>query len=183
MRKSQVTRQGLPLLTALVSTLLGCAFSATLAPPAALAGDVYKCVGADGKVAYKDTPCATDAKQKVMSVGSSHHDVETYWCNDGVAPSELVSECLESWRPVLRDPRGAYAEGGMLVHDKAAGTKMVFVDGYAKNGFGGINSFPMKCGIDGEHIDSKNTTFWQDNARIVEPSKMPPPRIEQCPSE
>jgi hypothetical protein len=49
-----------------------CGFSVLLfASGAAFAGDVYKCVDADGKVTFSDTSCPSAAQEKVQTVKSA----------------------------------------------------------------------------------------------------------------
>lgn len=97
---------------------------------------------------------------------------------------EAVHACLDLWRPSLRDPHAAYADGGVLVHNEKTNERAIFVDAYARNGFGGFNPMRMSCGLD-EHGDVSSTASegWMKLARAfatlhVEPSRLP---TKSCP--
>lgn len=132
---------------------------AALICSSAHAGTVYKCKGTDGGVVFSDTPCGTDAKA-VATFGQKKVP-DAFWCAQGSAPQSLVDQCLDAWRPGLRDPRAAYADGGVLVTHGRTGKRSIFVDGHARNGFGGFNGMLMECDISGDGaIDQVGTGEW-----------------------
>lgn len=134
---------------------------AVLAP-----GPVYKCKDSAGAISFSDRPCTSGAELvKTTQLPSDRRTAavaeDPKWCDEGPAPDALVAACLDAWRPSLRDPRGAYAEGGRLTRNKKNGDLDVFVNGYAKNGFGGTNAIEMQCKRTAENeIDAAGTESW-----------------------
>ncbi|MDC8011687.1 DUF4124 domain-containing protein [Tahibacter soli] len=157
-------------------------------------GPAYKCKDAAGAISFSDRPCPSGAdlvkKTALPSDGgrgsaSSVTGDDPRWCDEGVAPADLVNACLDAWRPSLRDPRGAYAEGGRLTRNQKNGDLDVFVNGYAKNGFGGTNALEMQCKRTPENaLETSGTESWIKlylafSQLNVKPS---PHVVEQCSS-
>ena len=164
--------------TAFLGSMLIASFACS-----ASAANAYKCVKPDGSTIFSDSPCGANAKSVAIAPSRKAPPSETIWCREGAAPTELVERCVDAWRPTLRDPRSAYADTGTLVHPKdSPASRQVFVDGHAKNGFGGMNALPMRCAVEanGEHVDAEGTRFWLGLASGVDPAKLPAPRIEDC---
>jgi uncharacterized protein DUF4124 len=154
-------------LRAYVSDFVRLAILATIAVSLARecsAGTIYKCKGADGKTTFSDIPCAKDAEPVKIwdsQMGGSATASGAYFCNVGAAPPELVQACLEVWKPTLRDPHSGYADSGVIVVSSRTKARSVFIDGHARNGFGGINALPMECGLTADNaIDPKSTADW-----------------------
>lgn len=124
------------------------------------AAPTYKCKDAAGAVTFSDRPCGGNAEVVKIRRDVSR-SAEQEWCDQGPAPAELVARCVDAWRPAMRDPRGAYADGGVLVRGKNSPARAVIVDGYAKNGYGGTNAVTMWCGLaSGDALDSEKTGEW-----------------------
>lgn len=152
----------------------------------ASSADVYKCKSKDGATTFSDTPCSDRAEAvKLRNSGPTTSNREpVVWCADGPAPTDLVQACVDQWRPRLRDPRAAYADSGQLVHELKSGAQQVFVDGHAKNGFGGMNSMLMQCGVKDGVLDAAATKIWFDLDDIkgnTPRDKFPPPLVKSCP--
>ncbi len=134
-------------------------FVAAFISSSAQGGTVYKCKGPDGGVVFSDTQCGTDATA-VATFGQKKVP-DPFWCSQGSAPQSLVDQCLDAWRPGLRDPRAGYADGGLLVTHGRTGKRSIFVDGHARNGFGGFNGILMECDLSGDDaIDQVGTAEW-----------------------
>lgn len=133
---------------------LATALAVTFGPALVHAANVYKCKDDKGGIVFTDKKCEYDAApQRIWDSQLGPPSVsyaDPVWCDDGAAEHAAIQSCLELWRPSLRDPRSAYAESGSYVHNQNTGERAVFVNGHAKNGFGGFNSLRMTCGVDDE---------------------------------
>jgi Domain of unknown function (DUF4124) len=143
-----------------------------LALTANAAHAAHKCVGADGRVVYSDTPCATDAKQSevygTQPRQANRGAAPTWQENRGAAPTRAglgkkreklaltpstaqVGECVEAWRPSMRDPHSLYALGSTmqrvtnLERPDVKPWNEVVLDARSKNGFGGYNAIRLLC--------------------------------------
>lgn len=121
---------------------------------AAPAQQIYKC----GHT-YSDRPCGNQAKVvQPIKRGPPRHKTPTPICIDGPASKAVVAACLDQWRPILRDPKGAYATGGILGHyHKAGGEHVVVLDAYFRNGMGGYNGEQAICTVVNGRVDATGT--------------------------
>lgn len=134
---------------------------------------INKCTSADGKVSFQDAPCAagTSAARIVVKpaagpAGSqpaqakasaperanpaSPTQTEQPVQNQPPQKSELerlADACLEWYKPMLRDPRGAYHRDAQL------GSSVLQMTIYATNGFGGYTSKSAACEIKRGQVD------------------------------
>lgn len=140
----------------------------------------FKCVGPGG-VSYQQTPCPASAKAHVLDLKVIQAPVQAPRASGAVAaqpapadpapvvaappapapvggasksPTErLADECLEWYRPRLRDPRGAYLRKPELERG------VLTMDIHATNGFGGYVVRRARCEFKGAGIDEDWTVI------------------------
>ena len=124
----------------------------------------YKCVGPDGRVVYTETPCATDTKQSEVKgtqqrTAGQGRKRETL---KDVPSEEQISQCVEAWRPSMRDPQSLYSQGAVMqlvTNSERPDVKPwreIVLDARSKNGFGGYNAIRLHCPLnDQDGIDQK----------------------------
>lgn len=139
---------------------------------------VYRCKTANGEVRFSDAPCAASEDEKVIQKppAQASRTASVPKTSSGYLrtklPQEptkdLVDACLNVFRPQLRDPRGAYADGGELQNvalpekPGLAPWREVVVYGRATNGFGGYIGKRFHCMLgDDLTIDYKRTEMYQ----------------------
>lgn len=132
-----------------------CAFSIVLALwiSPVHSQQIYKC----GHT-YSDRPCSPTAKVLQSVKRSSAPKRALAICTDGPASKATIDDCLDQWRPILRDPKAAYATAGILGHyDKPGGEHVVVLDAYFRNGMGGYNGEQAICTMVNGHVDTAGT--------------------------
>ena len=124
----------------------------------------YKCVGPDGRVVYTEAPCATDTKQSEVrgtqqQTAGQGRKRETL---KDVPSEEQISQCVEAWRPSMRDPQSLYSQGAVMqlvTNSERPDVKPwreIVLDARSKNGFGGYNAIRLHCPLnDQDGIDQK----------------------------
>ena len=124
----------------------------------------YKCVGPDGRVVYTEAPCATDTKQSEgrgtqQQTAGQGRKRETL---KDVPSEEQISQCVEAWRPSMRDPQSLYSQGAVMqlvTNSERPDVKPwreIVLDARSKNGFGGYNAIRLHCPLNGQDgIDQK----------------------------
>ena len=124
----------------------------------------YKCVGPDGRVVYTEAPCATDTKQSEVrgtqqQTAGQGRKRETL---KDVPSEEQISQCVEAWRPSMRDPQSLYSQESVmqLVTNRERPDvkpwREIVLDARSKNGFGGYNAIRLHCPLnDQDGIDQK----------------------------
>jgi|JI10StandDraft_1071094.scaffolds.fasta_scaffold646142_2 hypothetical protein len=124
----------------------------------------YKCVGPDGRVVYTEAPCATDTKQSEVrgtqqQTAGQGRKRETL---KDVPSEEQISQCVEAWRPSMRDPQSLYSQGAVMqlvTNSERPDVKPwreIVLDARSKNGFGGYNAIRLHCPLNGQDgIDQK----------------------------
>jgi len=144
---------------------------------AAPAWAINKCTAKDGKVVYQDAPCdnaSRDERIKVFAGEGTASPLRAAEPRAGApvpaAPREplaspggavgmgpgatdlsdldrLASQCLDWYRPLLRDPAGAYYGAPSFV----SGTLTMTL--YGRNGFGGYVPKKAACEFKGGRLD------------------------------
>jgi len=149
--------------------------------------DYYKCAQPDGSTRFSEEPCGNDAK--IISVkGPEKKLVATQvWCREAEAPTEkLVADCVDKWRPSLRNPKAAYSESAKLGFLSVSKERMLVVEARAQNGFGGMNAMQMKCSVTSHgDIDAAGTAKQLDLQKAFDELKVTPTPItfESCPDQ
>lgn len=137
---------------------------------------INKCTSKDGRVVYQDAPCENTARDERIKVyaGEGSPSAPALPARAGTpvppAPKEtgpapaaavgmgpgatdasdldrLASQCLDWYRPLLRDPAGAYYGGPSFV----SGTLTMTL--YGRNGFGGYVTKKAACEFKGGRLD------------------------------
>lgn len=114
---------------------------------------VYKCVDESGTVAFSQSPCSANAKVETVDGRSPREkasDSKKIWKLAGRANIQSARQCLQAWRPRLKDP-----DSGRLASDNSPGIlvrsplrTVVVSEGRARNGFGGMSVQYFVCDID-----------------------------------
>lgn len=133
---------------------------------------IYKCT-AGGKTNFQDRPCESSNDQKIIEKPAEKRTAASQGGHKRVLLTEtpdktLIDACLDIFRPKLRDPRGAYADGGVFQQVSLEGDaskppwREVVVSGRATNGYGGYVAKNFHCIVDSENkIDAKGTEMYQ----------------------
>ena len=145
------------------------AFIAFLFVPLACYAQVYRC-SSGGQQVYQQQPCAeTGMTGKELKIAPTPTSTATAVPSPPPAPpsvsearqpditkpeqpaksplESLADRCLDWYRPMLRDPRGAYQRGASL--EKGVLSMTI----YATNGFGGYVTRRGACEFKGSRLD------------------------------
>jgi hypothetical protein len=151
------------------AVIAGAGLLAALCAPA---WAINKCTGPDGKVSFQDAPCAT-GKAEVLNIrrgGAPNAAPNIVPAPKAEAPAtppqpagaapqpaappqrartEIEAEqCLDWYRPKLRDPLGAY------YREPSKEGRVLSLTIYATNGYGGYVSKPAACEFTNGRIDN-----------------------------
>lgn len=145
---------------------------------------VTKCTGADGRVSFQDTPCGSAAKAESVDV-RVHNSVPglrlpppapapavpdpvpappaALWPPPpSRTPLEVEAEmCLNWYRPLLRDPAGAYYS------EARKELRVVSITLHGTNGFGGYVARTAACEIHGGRLNESWTRIHAERAGWV----------------
>lgn len=142
---------------------------------------VHKCTGADGKVSYQEQPCAGKGEElKIRPQGSPMPVAPTVEKKASPAAATPVAaiavpsapagpppkteldrqadQCLNYYRPLLRDPAGAYHSN--VSKDRGEVTIRL----HAKNGYGGYVSKSATCEFKNDELDADWTKIHAQRA-------------------
>lgn len=147
---------------------------------------IHKCTGKDGKVVYQETPCphsapggtirvfAGQAEPAVQPVPRKTEAVPAATApverpapsqaaslgpqSSGAQADDLVAQCLNWYRPRLKNPAGAYADGA------SRNGSVLSITVYGTNSFGGYVGKQAACEIKNGGIDHSWTKIHAERA-------------------
>lgn len=152
----------------------------------ATAEEVFKCTGADGTKTYSQQPCAGKAETLTVRDTKPKEPFSRQlerWCDAGAVTPAHLSQCLGAWKPVLRDPGSVSVRHATEVVGEESRERAIFIDLFAKNGFGGLSYLQARCGLDKKSgaIDAALTREWMSFSTTELPqSKARGLDVESC---
>lgn len=145
---------------------------------------INKCTGKDGRVVYQETPCKSGSQgaevrvfagqgesaqqpvpPKARPAPDARHEERqepaqpaSLGPQSGTQSDDLIAQCLNWYRPRLKNPAGAYADGA------SRNGSVLTITVYGTNSFGGYVGKQAACEVKNGRIDGDWTKIHAQRA-------------------